>query len=246
MVGPGPKVPARLILKNFSSIFNEYRVDFLQGPIPPPPEVLMSAPVAQESAPNRRQEESERKRRRILEAAKTCLGEAGYAGATVTEIARRAGVSNGLLYQFFRNKEALVAQVLEEIVRDWVRAMVPRDDETATQALEGMFRRSVDFCRSQPLLPALLRGDPQLQLARMGSAGRDRVEPHRELVARIVTRGIDEGELRRDVDVTATADVICQLQSDYSGRAYRNDEHFPDDPRIIDAAVGMILASVAR
>ena len=59
-------------------------------------------------------------------------------------------------------------------------------------------------------------------------------------------RGIEVGEFRAEVDVTATADVICQLQSDYSGRAYRNDARFPDDPRIIDAAVAMIRAAVAH
>ena len=211
----------------------------------------MSAPATPEApagaasaAPNRRQEESERKRQRILAAAQDCLGERGYAGATVTEIARRAGVSNGLLYQFFRNKEALVAQVLEEIVREWVREMLPREEETATAALEGMFRRSVAFCRSHPLLPALLRGDPELQLARMGSAGRDRVQPHRELVASILERGVASGEFRADLALRETADVFCQLQSDYSGRAYRNDDAFPDDPRIVESAVGMIVAAV--
>lgn len=195
-------------------------------------------------APSRRREESERKRARILEAAEECLGERGYAGATVTEIARRAGVSNGLLYQFFRNKEALIARVLEAIVREWVRAMVPRAEESAAEALEGLFRRSVDFCRSHRLLPALLRGDPSLQLARLGSAGRDRVGPHRELVASILTRGIEAGEFRADLDVASTADVICQLQSDYSGRAYWNDDDFPDDPKIIDAAIAMIVSAV--
>ena len=35
----------------------------------------------------------------------------------------------------------------------------------------------------------------------------------------------------------SVADVICQLQSDYSGRAYRRDPAFPDSPEIIDAAV---------
>lgn len=203
-----------------------------------------AAPSTGSPAPSRRREESERKRARILEAAQACLGERGYAGATVTEIARRAGVSNGLLYQFFTNKEALIARVLEEIVRDWVRAMVPRPGESAAAALEGMFRRSVDFCRSHPLLPALLRGDPDLQLARMGAAGRDRVGPHRELVASILARGIDAGEFRGDLDVAAIADVICQLQSDYSGRAYRNDADFPDDPKVIDAAIAMIVSAV--
>jgi AcrR family transcriptional regulator len=178
----------------------------------------MTAPTQEivDSVLGRRQAESERKRERILEAAQACLGELGYARATVTEIARRAGVSNGLLYQFFRNKEDLVERVLEETLRDWVREMVPREDESAPDALEGMFRRSVEFCRTHPLLPAFLRDDPELQLARLQS----------------------------DIDVQATADVVCQLQSDYSGRAYRNDARFPDDPRIIDAVVDLIRAAV--
>jgi AcrR family transcriptional regulator len=196
------------------------------------------------SAPRRRQAESERRRRRILDAARDCLGELGYAGATVTEIARRADVSNGLLYQFFRNKEALFERVLEEILRDWVRAMLPRPDESALESLEGMFRRSVAFCRTHPLLPAFLRADPELQLFRLEQTGRDRIQPHRDLVARLLEQGIARRELRSDLDVAATADVICQLQSDYSSRACRNDPRFPDDPRVIDAAVELIHARV--
>lgn len=191
-----------------------------------------------------RQAQSEQRRQRVLEAARECLGELGYAGATVTEIARRAGVSNGLLYQFFRNKEHLFVRVLEEVVREWVRAMVPREGESAADALEGMFRRSVDFCRTHPLLPALLRQDPELQLSRIQLAAGDRVQPHRDLVARLLATGIEAGEFRNDLDVAATADVICQLQSDYSARAYRADERFPDDPRVIDAAIQLIRAAV--
>ena len=213
------------------------------------PPALSNSPAAEAGpAPDptggRRQEQSERRRQRILEAARECLGELGYAGATVTEIARRAGVSNGLLYQFFRNKEHLFARVLEDVVREWVREMVPREGETASEALEGMFRRSVEFCRTHPLLPALLRQDPELQLSRIQVAAGDRVQPHRDLVGRLLSRGIEAGEFRADLDVEATADVICQLQSDYSGRAYRGDERFPDDPRVIEAAVGLIRAAV--
>ncbi len=198
-----------------------------------------------EERPARRREASEERRQRILEAARSCFGELGFAGATVGEIARRAGVSNGLLYQFFRNKEHLFEVVLGEIIRDWVRAMVPREaDESAGAALEGMLRRSVDFCRAHPLLPALLRGERGLQLSRIQGASRDRVQPHRDLVASILRRGIEAGEFRADLDVASVADVICQLQSDYSGRAYRRDPAFPDSPEIIDAAVRFMLDAV--
>ncbi len=198
----------------------------------------------QRSASPRRAASAER-RQRILEAARRCFGEGGFAGATVSEIARRAGVSNGLLYTFFRNKEHLLAVVLQEILRDWVRAMVPRDaSESAGAALEGMLRRSVEFCRTHPLLPALLRGERELQLQRIRGASRHRVQAHRDLVAGILRRGIAAGELRRDLDVPAVADVICQLQAEYSSRAYRQDPDFPDDPAIVEAAVRFIRDAV--
>ena len=67
-----------------------------------------------------RRERSGEKRARILEAARACFGESGFAGATVEAIALRAGVSNGLLYQFFRGKDHLYEVVLQEIIADWV------------------------------------------------------------------------------------------------------------------------------
>jgi len=188
--------------------------------------------------------ESERKRQRVLESARRCFGERGFAGATVAAIAADAGVSNGLLYQFFRNKEHLFTVVLSEVIRDWVRAMVPRDEKSSAAALEAMFRRSVDFCRSHPLLPALMTGDRALELGRIGNPGADRVEPHRELVASILRRGIDTGEFRADLEVASVADLICQLQADYSSRAYRHDPRFPADPQLIDAAVHFIHQAV--
>lgn len=194
----------------------------------------------------RRQEESERRRRKILDAARRCFGRDGYAGATVARIAEEAGVSNGLLYQFFRNKDHLLEVVLKDVVRDWVRAMVSptAPEPSAFDALEGMFRRSVEFCRSHPLLPALLAHDPALQLQRIASAGAERIEPHRELVASILHAGIAAGDFRADLDVPSVADLVCQLQSDYSRRAYANDPRFPATPAIIEAAVRFIHDAV--
>jgi len=198
------------------------------------------------SAPSRRREASERRRRSILDAARVCFGRDGYAGATVARIAEEAGVSNGLLYQFFRNKDELLEVVLKEVVRDWVRALVPREDEREhpARALEQMFRRSVEFCRSHPLLPALLSSDPSLQLQRMSVAAEGRLDAHRELIGSILEQGIAQGEFQADLDVASVADLICQLTADYSRRAYVPDPHFPIDPKIVDAGARFILDAV--
>jgi len=184
-----------------------------------------------------RQAQSQQKRDRILEAARGCFGSRGFAGATVTAIAASAGVSNGLLYQFFSGKEELFQVVVSDAVRDWVRALVPGDEEqlTPSEKLEAMFRRSVAFCRSHPLLPAILTGDELLELERLGNPNRDRIHAHRDLIASVLLEGIERGEFRADLDVASVADVIQQLHIDYSTRAYRRDPQFPAHDALIDA-----------
>lgn len=212
------------------------------------PEITMEvdpAPAPAPTATPRRRAASVERRRRILDGARICFGRDGYAGATVARIAAEAGVSNGLLYQFFRSKEHLLEVVLGEVIRDWVRAMVPRQDESSAVAkLDGMLRRSVAFCRNTPLLPALLSRDRALQLQRIQGATQPRVEAHRELVASILEEGITRGELQPDLDVKGTADAICLLQSEYSTRAYTADPDFPADESVVDAVSRLVLDAV--
>jgi AcrR family transcriptional regulator len=53
---------------------------------------------------------------RILDAAHRLLAEGGHAAVTVTEIAREAGVSRGLLHYYFDSKEQILAQVVRRNV----------------------------------------------------------------------------------------------------------------------------------
>jgi AcrR family transcriptional regulator len=55
----------------------------------------------------------ELKIRLILEAARAVLSTQGYAGTTINLVATKAGVSRGLLHYYFKNKEEMLARVLE-------------------------------------------------------------------------------------------------------------------------------------
>ena len=54
------------------------------------------------------------KRARILRAAIEAFSEKGYARATISEIASRADVANGTIYDYFKNKEDLLLSISEE------------------------------------------------------------------------------------------------------------------------------------
>ncbi len=52
------------------------------------------------------------KAQQIITAASTILAQKGYSATTISQVAREAGVSRGLLHYYFENKEELLAQVV--------------------------------------------------------------------------------------------------------------------------------------
>ena len=111
----------------------------------------------------------------------------------------------------------------------WQRAKQAADDERWDEALQLLEQAN---------------NEDNLQLHRFTAATSNRVQPHRDLVASLVRRGIESGEFRADLDIDSTADLISQLHGHYSGRAYRRDPLFPLTPKLVDAAVGFIHDAV--
>jgi hypothetical protein len=79
-----------------------------------------------------------------------------------------------------------------------------------------------------------------LQLERFKGLSTERLYAYRDLVASILREGVAAGEFRADLDVLPVADIVCQLQAEYSSRAYRQDPMFPSSPELIDALVRFI------
>jgi len=82
--------------------------------------------------PKPRRSQSERRaetRSRLLAATQAALVERGYAGATTTEVCRRAGVSQGALFKHFASKGELLAATAEQLFAhliDAYREEMPR------------------------------------------------------------------------------------------------------------------------
>lgn len=62
---------------------------------------------------NPRQERAIEKKRRIIEASYELFSEVGYYGTNTAEIAKRAGVSTGIVYGYFKDKRDILISVLE-------------------------------------------------------------------------------------------------------------------------------------
>ena len=135
-----------------------------------------------------------RNRTRLLEAARVVFAERGL-DATMDEIARRAGVGVGTAYRRFRNRDDVINALLEERLDDFMGIV---DDALAEpdpwRALTGFLERSME-------MQAEDRGFKELQL--QSADGRERLRAFRArlrpLVAELMRRARDAGELRDDV-----------------------------------------------
>jgi len=56
---------------------------------------------------------------RLVEAALSLFGERGYHGASVSQIAARAGVAKGLFYHYFESKQDLLVRLAEMRLDEW-------------------------------------------------------------------------------------------------------------------------------
>lgn len=58
---------------------------------------------------------------RIQKAALEVFAESGYHSASISQIAKKAGVSKGLMYNYYESKEALLDQVVEGIYQEGIK-----------------------------------------------------------------------------------------------------------------------------
>lgn len=83
----------------------------------------MSAAAREARARRTQAERSDAMRRRLLDATVESLAQDGYAGSTLSSIVRRAGVSRGAQVHHYPNKQALILDAAEDLLRRSYRAL---------------------------------------------------------------------------------------------------------------------------
>jgi AcrR family transcriptional regulator len=112
-------------------------------------------------------ERTRRTRRRLLVAAAALIDEAGYRGASLSDILAAAGLTKGALYFHFRSKYALAEAVVVEVERSWDVVVA----EIAARGLDPLWRLLIetDAYVARWMYDPLVRGvgraldDPELR-----------------------------------------------------------------------------------
>ncbi len=79
---------------------------------------------------------------RILNSALEVFGTYGYESATISQIARHAGISKGLIYNYFSSKEDLLKSLIDNLIQHESSLMTEIFNQDASRFLENIIRYS--------------------------------------------------------------------------------------------------------
>jgi TetR/AcrR family fatty acid metabolism transcriptional regulator len=139
----------------------------------------------------------------ILEAAVKVFARQGFYQSTVAQIAKEAGVADGTIYLYFKNKDDILVQFFSyrtKQVFDRFRAEVRKAD-TSLDKLRNLIRRHLtEFQRDRDM--AVVYQVETHQNSRLAESQiREMSQMYQDLISEIVELGQQEGSIRKDLYV---------------------------------------------
>lgn len=148
----------------------------------------------------------------ILDAARACVESFGVRRTTLTDVARRAGVSRPTVYRRWPDVTALVADLLTRELRRILitEEMATGNEDSEESVRSGLVRHATGVARAMlahPLVGRIIDTEPELLATytfhRLGSSHKAALE----LVAPAIADGQDDGSIR-DGDPAVLAHLV--------------------------------------
>jgi len=142
------------------------------------------------------------KRRAILDAAVRVFARQGYHATRVSDIADEAGVAYGLVYHYFRSKEAVMNELFSERWSLLLAAgeQVMANEDPPRKKLSAIAGFIIDSYRHDPELMKVIIIEVTRAANSFGRTHLPEIRQAYDQVARIVADGQRDGVFRADID----------------------------------------------
>lgn len=153
------------------------------------------------SSPKEPPEDNLDKKFRILLAAETAFAEKGFIQATIADISRLAQVSEGSIYEYFKNKEELLLSILEQRFREHLASL----DEifeirTPLKKLRRLIRYHFFLYLTQPNFVKVFLLHAQLNKNFYTSPAYKVFQDYCRMITETLDDGKNDGTLRADIN----------------------------------------------
>lgn len=141
------------------------------------------------------------KYRRILEAAITVFAEQGYFQSTIAQIAKAAGVADGTIYLYFKNKDDILVQFYQYKTRQIFERFryAVSQPTTAEEKLRCLIRVHLQEFQKDRNMAIVYQAETH-QNRRLGNEQiKEMSKMYRDIISEVVELGQDEGTIRKDL-----------------------------------------------
>lgn len=183
-----------------------------------------------------RKEQKERRRQEIVNAALELFVSKGYAATKVTDIAKRANMSTGLMFHYFESKEALYEELIE-MGLEGTRYPGAQQCEHAIDFFVTFTEELFAYMEQQPIMAKMF--------VLMAEAQRSEATPEhiREIAMKvntieqfvpIIEWGQKEGTIRKGEPLVISNAFWCSIQGIAERYATNQQIALPDPQWIVD------------
>lgn len=168
------------------------------------------------------------KRARILEAATRIFASKGFACSTVAEVAREAGVADGTIYLYFRNKDDLLIRLVEERISLLIERM-SRALEEARSPLEKVatfIRSHLRMVEASPELAQVLIVEPRQSENLLVEHLAPALRSYLGLLGEILEEGIADGSIDPGLDSRAMRHALFGALDEVAYSWLRREKRF--------------------
>lgn len=150
------------------------------------------------------------KRPRILDAAVKVFARKGFFQARVTEIAHEAGVADGTIYLYFKNKDDLLISIFEEKMRQVIArfGQAIAQESGALDRLRCLIRMHLEGFQAYPELAAVLQVELRQSSRFMREYEKVELRQYFDLIGDILRQGQQEGVFRPDLPLSLVKRMI--------------------------------------
>jgi TetR/AcrR family fatty acid metabolism transcriptional regulator len=151
--------------------------------------------------PINKQRKTNDKYHRILEAATKVFAEHGYFKSTVAQIAKEAGVADGTIYLYFKNKDDIMVQFLDyKIKKVFARFRQEVDKaDNAVDKLRNLIKGHLDEFQRDRNMAILYQSETHQKTRLTEKQIREMSNMYHDIVTEIVEQGQQEGSMRQSL-----------------------------------------------
>lgn len=141
-------------------------------------------------------------RQKIIKALTSLMDNKNFYTITTAEIAATAGVTEGLIYKYFQDKNDLLFQVLHLHFRDFHEGVVRQLEscDSCMEKLETIIRASLESYAANRVFAKILLLEVRNSPSYFQSDAYDMVRVYSATILRIIEEGVASGELRPETD----------------------------------------------